>query len=401
MPGGRHLRGGSLSYLKMSTLFPPLSLYLHFPWCVEKCPYCDFNSHPARQPPDQHAYVDALLADLAHDLPLVGDRPVRTVFLGGGTPSLFDPHQIARLMAGLAERLPLAADLEVTLEANPGTVEAGRFAGYRAAGVNRLSIGVQSLDAAKLRALGRIHGPAEAVAAAQAARAAGFDSFNLDLMFGLPQQDLAQALDDLAQAIELAPPHLSWYQLTVEPNTRFAHQPPPLPDDDLLWDMQAAGQRLLADAGLEQYEISAYARPGQQCRHNLNYWSFGDYLGIGAGAHGKLTLADGRILRHSKQRHPQAYLAGAGSAAAIAGERWLGTDDLPVEFMMNALRLNAGVDAVLYGQHTGSELAAIAPLLAQARGRGLLDTDTTRLAPTALGRRFLNDLLAVFEVDHA
>jgi putative oxygen-independent coproporphyrinogen III oxidase len=385
----------------MSTLSPPLSLYLHFPWCVEKCPYCDFNSHPARQAPDQHAYVDALLADLAHDLPLVADRPVQTVFLGGGTPSLFDPDQIARLMAGLTERLPLAADLEVTLEANPGTVEAGRFAGYRAAGVNRLSIGVQSLDADKLRALGRIHGPAEAVAAARAAREAGFDTFNLDLMFGLPRQALAQALDDLARAIELAPPHLSWYQLTLEPNTRFAHQPPPLPDDDLLWDMQEAGQRLLADAGLEQYEISAYARPGQQCRHNLNYWSFGDYLGIGAGAHGKLTLADGRILRRSKQRHPQAYLAGAGTTAAVAGERWLGTDDLPVEFMMNALRLNQGVDAALYGQHTGTELAAIAPLLAQARGRGLLDTDVARLAPTELGRRFLNDLLAVFEAGHA
>ena len=383
----------------MSVISPPLSLYLHFPWCVEKCPYCDFNSHPARQPPDQRAYVDALLADLEHDLPLVAERPVQTVFMGGGTPSLFDPDEIARLMRGLAERLPLAADLEVTLEANPGTVEAGRFAGYREAGVNRLSIGVQSLDAAKLQALGRIHGPAEAIAAAHAARAAGFDTYNLDLMFGLPQQGVAQALDDLAHAIDLAPPHLSWYQLTLEPNTRFAHNPPPLPDDDLLWDMQEAGQRLLAAVGFEQYEISAYARPGHRCRHNLNYWSFGDYLGIGAGAHGKLTLADGRILRRSKQRHPQAYLAAAGSAAGSAGERWLGAEDLPVEFMLNALRLNAGVTAELYARHTGASLADIGPQLAQARARGLLEPDPARLAPTELGRRFLNDLLAVFEVD--
>jgi len=379
---------------------PPLSLYLHFPWCVEKCPYCDFNSHPVRETPDQSAYVDALLADLDHDLPLVADRPVRTIFMGGGTPSLFEPAQIARLLAGVAERLPLADDLEVTLEANPGTVEAGRFAGYRAAGVNRLSIGVQSLDAAKLHALGRIHGPAEAVAAAKQASEAGFDTFNLDLMFGLPEQDVAQALDDLRQALALAPPHLSWYQLTLEPNTRFAHAPPPLPDDDLLWDMQEAGQQLLADAGLVQYEVSAYARPGHRCRHNLNYWSFGDYLGIGAGAHAKLTLADGRILRRWKQRHPQAYLSGAGSEAGIAGERTLAAEDLPVEFLMNALRLNEGVSAASYAPLTGASLADIAPLLTAARVRGLLEQDPQRLAPTEPGRRFLNDLLAIFEGDH-
>lgn len=379
---------------------PPLSLYLHFPWCVEKCPYCDFNSHPARQPPDQAGYVAALLADLEHDLPLVAGRTVQTVFMGGGTPSLFAPDQIARLLQGVAARLPLAPDAEITLEANPGTVEAGRFAGYRAAGVTRLSIGVQSLDAAKLRALGRIHGPGEAIAAAAAARAAGFDSFNLDLMFGLPEQQLQQALDDLGRALELAPPHLSWYQLTLEPNTRFAHSPPPLPDDDLLWDMQEAGQRLLADAGLEQYEISAYARSGHRCRHNLNYWSFGDYLGIGAGAHGKLTLPDGRILRRWKQRHPQAYLAGAGAPAAIAGERWLAEAELPVEFMMNALRLNAGVPASAYLGATGRSLAAIEPRLAEARARGLLAADPATLAPSELGRRFLNDLLAVFEPGH-
>lgn len=383
----------------MSIPLPPLSLYVHIPWCVEKCPYCDFNSHPLRQPPDQAGYVDALLADLVHDLPLTGGRPLHSIFLGGGTPSLFAPAQIGRLLAGVAARVPLADDLEVTLEANPGTVEAGRFAGYRAAGVNRLSIGVQSLDAGKLRALGRIHGPAEALRAAQSARAAGFDNFNLDLMFGLPQQDLDQALDDLGQALALAPPHLSWYQLTLEPNTRFAHAPPPLPDDDLLWDMQEAGQRLLADAGLQQYEISAYARPGHRCRHNLNYWTFGDYLGIGAGAHGKLTLADGRILRRSKPRHPQAYLAAAGTAAGVSDERWLDAADRPVEFMMNALRLNGGVAADLYPRRAGMDLADIAPQLDIARTRGLLDPDPGRLAPTALGRRFLNDLLGLFESD--
>jgi len=379
---------------------PPLSLYVHFPWCVEKCPYCDFNSHPLREPPDQSAYVDALLADLDLDLPLVAGRTVQTIFMGGGTPSLFEPAQIAQLLAGVAERLPLADDLEVTLEANPGTVEAGRFAGYRAAGVNRLSIGVQSLDPNKLHALGRIHGPAEAVAAAKQAREAGFDTFNLDLMFGLPEQDVAQALDDLRQALELTPPHLSWYQLTLEPNTRFAHAPPPLPDDDLLWDMQEAGQQLLAEAGLAQYEVSAYARPGHRCRHNLNYWSFGDYLGIGAGAHAKLTLADGRILRRWKQRHPQAYLSGAGSEAGVAGERMLAPEDLPVEFLMNALRLNEGVSAASYVPLTGASLADIAPLLMAARARGLLEQDPQRLAPTELGRRFLNDLLAIFERDH-
>jgi oxygen-independent coproporphyrinogen-3 oxidase len=377
---------------------PPLSLYVHFPWCVEKCPYCDFNSHPARQAPDQAAYVDALLCDLDQELPLVAGRPVQTIFMGGGTPSLFEPAQIDRLLRGIAERLPLADEAEITLEANPGTVEAGRFAVYREAGVNRLSIGVQSLDAHMLQALGRIHGPAEAVAAARAAREAGFDTFNLDLMFGLPQQSLAQALADLEQALALCPPHLSWYQLTLEPNTAFAHRPPPLPDDDLLWDMQEAGQALLAGTGLQQYEVSAYARPGHRCRHNLNYWSFGDYLGIGAGAHGKLTLSDGRIQRRWKQRHPQAYLAAADGASLISGARWLAAEDLPVEFMMNALRLNEGVAAALYPANTGRSLDELAPLLQRARSRGLLQPDPGRLAPSALGQRFLNDLLALFEV---
>jgi oxygen-independent coproporphyrinogen-3 oxidase len=381
-------------------VLPPLSLYVHFPWCVEKCPYCDFNSHPARQPPDQEAYVDALLADLAQDLPLVAGRPVQTIFMGGGTPSLFDPEQINRLLGEITERLTLADSLEVTLEANPGTLETGRFAGYRAAGVNRLSIGVQSLSSDKLRVLGRIHGPEEAIAAVHAAREAGFDSFNLDLMFGLPQQTLEEALADLDRALALQPPHLSWYQLTLEPNTAFAHRPPPLPDDDLLWDMQEVGQAQLANAGLQQYEISAYAREGHRCQHNLNYWSFGDYLGIGAGAHGKLTLDDGRILRRWKQRHPEAYLAAADGADVVSGERSLAEDDLPVEFMMNVLRLNEGVDAALYPARTGRPLAELAPVLARARERGLMQPDPQRLAPTELGRRFLNDLLAMFEAEH-
>jgi oxygen-independent coproporphyrinogen-3 oxidase len=377
---------------------PPLSLYVHFPWCVEKCPYCDFNSHALRQPLDQAAYVAALLDDLEQDLHLTAGRSLQTVFMGGGTPSLFDPEHIEQLLQGIAARLPLTAEAEITLEANPGTVEAGRFAGYRDAGVNRLSIGVQSLDAGQLQVLGRIHGPAEAVAAAAAARVAGFDNFNLDLMFGLPEQSLDQALADLDQVIALGAPHLSWYQLTLEPNTRFAHQPPPLPDEDLLADMQETGQQRLAAAGFQQYEVSAYARPGHRCRHNLNYWSFGDYLGIGAGAHGKLTLADGRILRRAKQRHPQTYLAAAGSERVVASDRWLGDTDLPVEFMMNVLRLHDGVPAGTYAATTGRSLADIAGQLAEARGRGLLAGDPSRLVPTALGRRFLNDLVGVFEV---
>ncbi len=383
--------------MSSSEALPPLGVYVHFPWCVQKCPYCDFNSHALRGAPDQAGYVEALLADLDHDLPLVGDRTVRTVFMGGGTPSLIEPQHIGRLLAGIAARLPLAADAEITLEANPGTVEAGRFAGYRAAGVNRLSIGVQSLATDKLVALGRIHGPDEAIAAARQARAADFDSFNLDLMFGLPGQTVAQAMDDLAGAIELGPPHLSWYQLTLEPNTPFAHAPPVLPDDDMRWDMQQAGQQRLREAGLAQYEISAYARDGFACRHNLNYWRFGDYLGIGAGAHGKLTRADGRILRRWKQRHPVAYLAAENGPARIGGDRWLERDDLPIEFMMNALRLNAGVLAGSYERFTGEPLSTIADRLHMARARGLLDSDSERLMPTDLGHRFLNDLLGIFE----
>ena len=378
----------------MGTL-PPLSLYVHVPWCVRKCPYCDFNSHALRGELDGVGYVDALLSDLDLDRELAVGRPLQSVFIGGGTPSLLEPAQVGRLLEGVAGRLPLAADCEITLEANPGTVEAGRFRGFRAAGVNRLSIGVQSLDAGQLRRLGRIHGPAEARDAARAARAAGFDNFNLDLMFGLPDQNVAAALADLNGALDLEPAHLSWYQLTLEPNTAFSHDPPRLPDPDLVADMQGAGQALLAQAGFVQYEVSAYARTGRRCRHNLNYWTFGDYLGIGAGAHAKLTGRDGRICRRWRVRHPQDFLAHAGGDAALAGERTLESAELGVEFMINALRLRDGVPDALFSARTGQPLALIEAALTAARERGLLAREGLRA--TALGWRFLDDLIAMFE----
>ncbi len=377
----------------------PVSLYVHVPWCVRKCPYCDFNSRAVSGLLDQHGYVDALLCDLGHETARRPIGVVGSVFIGGGTPSLFDGEAIGRLLEGIARRLALAPDVEITLEANPGTAEARRFADFRAAGVNRLSIGVQSLDDPKLQALGRIHSAADAVHAYALARAAGFDNINLDLMYGLPEQTTRQATRDLAQVIALGPEHLSWYQLTLEPNTLFHHRPPPLPDDDRLAEMMDAGQALLATAGLAQYEISAYARHGRPCRHNLNYWQFGDYLGIGAGAHGKLT-SRGRIVRRAKQRHPGAYLAQVGRGA-VQHEREVTESERPVEFLLNALRLNAGVPADSFVQRTGLGLDAIAQPLAQARGRGLLAADPQWLRPTTRGLRFLNDLLALFEPDQA
>ncbi len=379
----------------MPMILPPLSLYVHVPWCLRKCPYCDFNSHALRGELDGDRYVDALLADLGLDLAAIAGRPLQSIFIGGGTPSLLEPAAIGRLLTGVAARCELAADCEITLEANPGTVETKRFTGYRAAGVNRLSIGVQSLNAAKLQALGRIHGVAEARAAARAARAAGFDNFNLDLMFGLPQQTTVEALADLQGALELTPSHLSWYQLTLEPNTAFHHAPPPLPDDDLVADTQAAGQAVLTRAGFVQYEVSAYARAGRQCRHNLNYWTFGDYLGIGAGAHAKLTSPDGDIVRRWRVRHPEDYLARAGTAAAVAGARVLDATELGIEFMLNALRLRTGVEESLYAARTGQPLSQLAAALTSARERGLLLPDALRA--TELGWCFLNDLIGLFE----
>ncbi len=371
----------------------PLSLYVHIPWCVRKCPYCDFNSHEQKGGLPEQDYVRALLLDLESQLPDVVGRAIETVFIGGGTPSLFSGRSIAAFLEGV-ERLLLAADAEITLEANPGTAEARRFADYRSAGVNRLSIGVQSLDDSKLRSLGRIHDRAEALAAVGMARRAGFDNINLDLMYGLPQQTSAQALADLDVAIGLAPSHLSWYQLTLEPNTLFRHRPPAVPDDDTLGEIMDAGLARLREAGFVQYEISAHARPGRACRHNRNYWQFGDYLGIGAGAHGKLSLADGGILRRSRPRHPRTYLEGP---ATIDSERTLTSEDRVVEFMLNALRLNQGVPAALFSERTGLPLSAIAGQTAAARSRGLLDPDPAWLRPTPLGQRFLNDLLAMFE----
>jgi oxygen-independent coproporphyrinogen-3 oxidase len=380
----------------------PLALYVHVPWCVRKCPYCDFNSHTLRGELDEARYLAALLADLTADTPTAAGRSVRTVFIGGGTPSLVSGRFVGRLLEAVAERLGLAPDAEITLEANPGTAEAARFRDYRAAGVNRLSIGVQSFADAQLAALGRIHGRAEALAAVELARRAGFDNLNLDLMHGLPGQTTGAALADLETALALAPEHLSWYQLTVEPNTAFATAPPGgLPDEDLAWEIQDAGLARLAAAGLRHYEVSAHARPGRECRHNLNYWEFADYLGIGAGAHGKLTRADGAIERRWKARHPADYQARAAAGTAVGGTALLGPDDLALEFAMNALRLAEGVPLALYPARTGQPVAALAAPVARAVALGLLEPDSERFAPTPLGWRFLNRLVGLFAPDTA
>ena len=340
-------------------------------------------------------YIAALLADLEQDLPRVWGRTVRTIFIGGGTPSLFSPEAIDRLLSGIHACLTVAPGAEVTLEANPGSVELGRFRGYRAAGVNRLSIGIQSFDAEKLKALGRIHGREEALSAASAARAAGFDNFNLDLMFGLPGQNVEQALADVATAIRLEPTHLSVYQLTLEPNTYFHRYPPLLPEDDAIWEMQEQLQTLLAANGYRQYEVSAYARAGSECRHNLNYWRFGDYLGLGAGAHAKLSAADG-ITRLWKIKQPAAYLAGAGTKAALGGEQALTVHDASLEFMLNALRLTGGFPAALFGERTGLPFDEIETVLQTAQLQGLVSYEHDLIRPTERGRRYLNNLLELF-----
>jgi oxygen-independent coproporphyrinogen-3 oxidase len=366
---------------------------------VKKCPYCDFNSHGLKGALPQTAYVEALLRDLEQDLPLVWGRPVSSIFFGGGTPSLFDAAHIGAILDGVSARLPLRPGLEVTLETNPGTVEHDRFEAYRAAGVNRISFGVQSFDDGCLQQLGRIHDSAQASAAINLARAAGFDNFNIDLMYALPQQTLAMALDDVAHAIALQPSHISHYQLTLEPNTVFHARPPAgIPEDDTAWDMQEACQAMLADAGYTQYEVSAYARPGKQCAHNINYWRFGDYLGIGAGAHGKLTLpAEEGILRRWKPKHPQAFMASAGSPAGIGGDEWIATGQRPFEFMLNALRMNAGFSLRDFEARCGLPRSTIAAPLASAHRRDWLQpVDDDHWRPTALGQRFLNDVIALF-----
>lgn len=373
---------------------PPLALYIHIPWCVRKCPYCDFNSHTASPVLPEQEYVDALLADLDQDLHAVYGRELTSIFFGGGTPSLFTAEALGRLLKGVEQRIPFAADIEITLEANPGTFEQEKFVAYRKLGINRLSIGIQSFQQEKLEALGRIHNGDEAVRAAGMARQAGFDNFNLDLMHGLPDQSLDDALNDLRQAIALKPTHISWYQLTLEPNTVFWNQPPVLPEDDTLWDIQEAGQALLAEHGYAQYEVSAYAQAGRPARHNLNYWSFGDFIGIGAGAHGKLSHPDGRIVRTWKTRLPKDYLNPAKSFQA--GEKSLSNDEMPFEFLMNALRLTAGVESRLYPERTGLSLETLAEGRREAEQSGLLQVEPSRLAATERGQLFLNDLLQQF-----
>jgi oxygen-independent coproporphyrinogen-3 oxidase len=378
---------------------PPLALYVHIPWCVRKCPYCDFNSHAAQHVLPEAAYVDALLKDLEHDLPDVWGRTIESVFLGGGTPSLLSADSIDRLLNGIRARLALKPGAEITLEANPGTFEQEKFSGYRQAGVNRLSIGVQSFEPASLKALGRIHDAHEAVAAVYTARAAGFDNVNLDLMFGLPGQTRDQALADLEQAMALQPEHLSWYQLTLEPNTAFHHAPPPLPDDETIWAIWAAGYRKLEDAGWHQYEVSAYAHNDRQCRHNLNYWRFGDYLGIGAGAHAKLTLpARQQIRRTHKHRHPDAYLA-AANGDFVAGERLLAPADAAFDYMLNRLRLREGFIREDFERKTGLPFSLVGRTLAGAVEDGLLAETDGVYRHTERGWLFIDAIVSRFLPD--
>jgi putative oxygen-independent coproporphyrinogen III oxidase len=387
------MRPGSLTLAAL----PPLSLYVHLPWCLKKCPYCDFNSHAVRgalEELPQRRYVDALVADLEAALPFVWGRRVHTIFIGGGTPSLFAPEEIERLLAAIRARLPLEPGCEITLEANPGTFERERFRAFRAAGVNRLSIGVQSFDDARLAVLGRVHDAAQARAAIAEAKDA-FETFNIDLMYALPGQTLAECEDDLGAALAFAPPHLSVYQLTIEPNTYFAKYPPPLPDDDLASAMLDRITETTAAAGLERYEVSAYARSGHRARHNLNYWEFGDYLGIGAGAHGKLSFPH-RVVRQVRLRDPAAYLAGAEAGAAIASEGEVARAELPFEFMLNALRLREGFELARFAERTGLPLSAIAGPLEEAERRGLVQRDLHHVRPTGRGFDFLNDLLELF-----
>lgn len=376
---------------------PPLSLYIHIPWCARKCPYCDFNSHASEQQLPEREYVDAVLQDLEHALDAIQGRSLVSIFFGGGTPSLFSPAAIAALLNAVRQRVPWREDIEITLEANPGTVDEEHFAGFRQAGINRLSLGIQSFDDGFLQALGRIHSADEAIRAVEGARAAGFDDINLDLMYGLPGQDAGQATADLQQALALAPSHLSWYELTVEPNTAFYSQAPRLPDETEMERIEAAGHALLERSGFERYEISAYARPARQSAHNCNYWQFGDYLGLGAGAHSKISrLRDNTINRQWKTRVPTDYIK-AGSDK-VAGRRELTPQTLPLEFMMNALRLQRGVERELYGARTGTDIGDIEETLEQLRGQGLLATEPGRVCTTARGFQYLNTVLQAFMV---
>jgi putative oxygen-independent coproporphyrinogen III oxidase len=376
------------------TALPPLALYIHIPWCVRKCPYCDFNSHEARTSIPENDYVDALIHDLEQALPLIWGRKVHSIFFGGGTPSIFSPEAIDRILSAVRARVQLTYEAEITLEANPGTVDEARFAGFRDAGVNRLSLGIQSFNSRHLSALGRIHDEAQARSAAEIALQA-FERVNLDLMYALPEQNLDEALSDVRTALALGPTHLSCYHLTLEPNTPFYRTPPTLPDDDASAAMQEAIEALLADAGYQHYETSAFAQPGKRCRHNLNYWLFGDYLGIGAGAHSKLSFHD-RILRQSRYKHPASYLQKTATGEHIEQERVLGAEDLGFEFMMNALRLTEGFETPLFEERTGLPLSAVKEPLVEAESKGLITWDVARIAPTLRGQRYLNELLQLF-----
>lgn len=389
---GRYLRPGTLTLGAM----PPLALYVHLPWCLRKCPYCDFNSHEWREGSSlpQTQYLDALRADLEAALPLVWGRKIHSIFIGGGTPSLFSPDAIDRLLADVRALLPLEPACEITLEANPGTFERDRFRGFREAGVTRLSIGVQSLDDAKLRALGRVHDRAQAIAAVEEACQC-FETFNLDLMYALPGQTLAECEADLRQALAFRPPHLSVYHLTLEPNTYFAKFPPAVPDEDLASEMLDRIVERTGEAGLVRYEVSAYARPGHACAHNLNYWRFGDYLGIGAGAHSKLSFPH-RVVRQVRFREPARYMQAALAGQAVAQDEEVRREDLPFEFMLNALRLREGFELARFTERTGLPVTVIARALEEAERRGLIERDLRRVWPTDRGFDFLSDLQALF-----
>ena len=379
----------------MSLQLPPLALYIHIPWCIQKCPYCDFNSHAVKKGIPEQEYISHLLADLDQDLALVAGRTLTSIFIGGGTPSVFSAEGIGRILTGVKQRLTCASDMEVTMEANPGTVEAARFAGYVEAGVNRFSIGVQSFQTAQLKALGRIHDSEEAINAAKLAQKLPLNSFNLDLMHGLPDQDVDAALADLQQAISLKPPHLSWYQLTIEPNTAFASKPPLLPPDDTLWDIQQQGLALLQQHGYEQYEISAYCQPGFQCQHNLNYWRYGDYLGIGCGAHGKITLPSrNSILRTVKIKHPKGYMD--ISRGYLDSREQVDPEDRPFEFFMNRFRLVEPCPKADFIAYTGLPISYIQPAIASAIAKQLLIETDQYWQVTTKGSRYLNDLLTLF-----
>ncbi|WP_313166347.1 radical SAM family heme chaperone HemW [Massilia oculi] len=388
----------ALQYLQPGALnlaaLPPLSLYVHWPWCMRKCPYCDFNSHEAKGELPEQAYLDALRLDLEQSLPLIWGRKIHTVFIGGGTPSLMSAAGLDRLMSDLRTLLPLELDAEITMEANPGTFEAERFKSYRESGINRLSIGIQSFNPAHLKALGRIHDGIEALRAVEIAKNT-FENFNLDLMYALPSQTLEEARRDLETALSFAPPHLSLYHLTMEPNTVFAKYPPALPDDDLSADMQDMIAEVTGAAGYEHYEVSAYAQPGRRARHNLNYWKFGDYLGIGAGAHSKLSFPH-RVLRQARFKQPASFIEAAKRGNPVQEEHEIGRADMGFEFMLNALRLTGGFDPNLFGERTGMNIGAITKALNDAEAKGLIYRDHKLIKPTELGQRFLNDLQEMF-----